>query len=122
MSKNERGKESSDDSDDSPDESRQDDMKVFRKGAKKQYHGDLLPFDVSVISPPPAYLGRFKLDPRTHCGDVVEHDGRHFVVEKVRMQHKYTAGAYKMVRKTIEVKSLGRKALESYLHKVLKDS
>lgn len=124
MSASDRANESNESSDDSTEENEETEegeMKVFRKG-KKQYQGDLLPFDVSVVSPPPTYLGRFKLDPRTHCGDVVEHDGQQFVVKKVRMQYKYSAGAYKMVKKTIEVKSLARKALESYLEKVLKDS
>ncbi|CDF39466.1 unnamed protein product [Chondrus crispus] len=113
------------DAPDTPDNSDDDissGMNVFRKPSRRPSNGDVLPFDVSIVSPPPSYLGRFKLDPHTNCGDVVEHDGMHFVVKKVRMQYKYSAGAYKMVRKTIEVKSLARKALDSYLERVLRDS
>lgn len=125
MSANERSNDNTDEfsdhgEDDEDDED--DEMTMFRKGTRRPYKGDLLPFDVSVVSPPPSYLGRFQLDPRTHCGDVLEHDGQQFVVKKVRMQYKYSAGAYKMVKKTIEVKSLARKALESYLERVLRES
>lgn len=97
-------------------------MRVYRKGTRRLYTGDLLPFDVQITSPPPSFLGRFRLDPRTHCGDVVEHDGRQFVVKRVRMQYKYTAGSYRVVRKSIEVKSLARKVLETYLERVLDES
>lgn len=97
-------------------------MRVYRKGTRRLYTGDLLPFDVEVISPPPMYLGRFQLDPRTHCGDVVEHNGSQFVVKRVRMRYKFTAGSYRVVRKCIEVKSLARKALETYLERVLHES
>jgi len=61
----------------------EDDMTVYRKGSKKPYNGDLLPFDVCVVSPPPKYLGRFQLDPRTHCGDIVEHDGNQFLAVQI---------------------------------------
>eukprot|EP00177_Eucheuma_denticulatum_P000006 GFKZ01000015.1.p3 GENE.GFKZ01000015.1~~GFKZ01000015.1.p3 ORF type:complete len:167 (+),score=21.42 GFKZ01000015.1:969-1469(+) len=107
---------------DEPDSTPADDMRVFRRGAHRHDSSDLLPFDVKVISPPPRRLGRFQLDPRTHCGDIVEHAGRHFVVKSVSMQYKYSAGAYRVVRKTIEVKSLARKAIEVYLERIMHDS
>lgn len=113
----------SDDSESSEADSRDGlDMTVHRKGGKKSYNGDLLPFDVSTVTPPPKYLGRFRLDPHTHCGDIVEYDGIHFLVKRVRMLYKYTGGKHRMVRKKIEVKSLARKALESYLEKALEES
>lgn len=94
-----------------------------KRGQRREAsQGDLLPFDVSIGTPPPEYLGRFKLDPRTHCGDIVEHAGRHFVVKSVRMRYKYLQGQYKMIGKAIEVKSLARKAIESYLEKAYQDS
>lgn len=99
-----------------------DDMTVYREGAKKPLSGDLLPFDVQIVSPPPSFLGRFQLDPRTNCGDVVEHNGHHFVVKRVRLRYKYSGGTYQVFRKHIEVKSLARKALESYLERVWNES
>lgn len=98
-------------------------MTVYkRNGRRRQYNGDGLPFDVSVTSPPPQYLGRFQLDPRTHNGDIVEHDGRQFVVNTVRMRYKYSQGRYRMVGKAIEVKSLARKSIETFLERALRDS
>lgn len=99
-----------------------DELKVFRKGKLRRVSGDLLPFDISIVSPPPMYLGRFQLDPYTHCGDVVEHNGHQFVVKRVRVQYKFSGGGYHVFRKKIEVKSLARKALESYLEKVWSES
>lgn len=108
------------------DEAADDDstMRVHRRNAKnKPYNGDLLPFDVTVISPPPAVLGRFRLDPRTHCGDIIEHNGRQFVVKRVRLHYRYDFNGKVIVyKKTIEIKSLARKSIESYLEKVLRDS
>lgn len=100
-----------------------DDVHVHRKGGKrKPYKGDLLPFDVRIISPPPSLLGRFKLDSHTNCGDIITHNGAHFLVKRVRMHYHYTNGRVEMQRKTVEVTSLARKAIELYLEKVLKDS
>lgn len=109
---------------DSFEDESQPEMHVYKKRGQRREasQGDLLPFDVSIGTPPPEYLGRFKLDPRTHCGDIVEHAGRHFVVKSVRMRYKYLQGQYKMIGKAIEVKSLARKAIESYLEKAYQDS
>lgn len=88
---------------------------------RRQREQDLLPFDVNVITPPGhVYLGRFQLAARTHCGDIFEHEGRQFVVKRVTMHYRYAAdGRPQVFRKTIDVKSLARKALEAYLERVL---
>ncbi|KAI0560187.1 hypothetical protein FGB62_122g037 [Gracilaria domingensis] len=106
-----------------PDESKSE-MHVYKKRGQKREcsQGDMLPFDVSIGTPPPEHLGRFRLDPRTHCGDIVEHEGRHFVVKSVRMRYKYLQGKYRMIGKAIEVKSLARKSIEAYLEKALRES
>lgn len=114
--------ESEEEPSDENSEALSEEMAVFRKGKRRPQNGELLPFDVSIVSPPPTYLGRFQLDPHTHCGDVVEHDGHQFVVKRVCMQYKYSGGGYRVIRKTIEVNSLARKALESYLERVWNES
>lgn len=96
-------------------------MSVYRQNGRKRPIGEL-PFDVSVVSPPPRYLGRFQLDPQTHCGDIVEHDGHHFEVKVVRMRYRFQQGGFRVVSKAIEVKSLARKAIELYLEHTLKQS
>lgn len=97
-------------------------MNVYNKSGRQRHSSDLLPFHVSVVSPPPKYLGRFRLDPRTHCGDIVEHDGAHFEVKVVRLRYKYIRGQYQVVGKVIEVKSLARNAIEAYLERTLRES
>lgn len=81
-----------------------------------------VPFDVSVVSPPPRYLGRVELDPHTHCGDIVEYEGHHFEVKVVRLRYRLLRGRYRVVGKSIEVKSLARKAIEVYLERKYHDS
>lgn len=97
------------------------DMRVYRSNGRARPAGEL-PFDVSVVSPPPRYLGRFQLDPATHCGDIVEHDGHHFEVKLVRWRYRLQRGRYRIVGKSIEVKSLARKAIEVYLEQKFRDS
>lgn len=92
------------------------DMTVYRKNGRRRPVGEL-PFDVSIITPPPRYLGRFQLDPLTHCGDILEHDGHHFEVKVVRVRYRFREGRYKVVGKAVEVKSLARKAVEVYLER-----
>jgi len=83
-------------------------------------NGDLLPFDVKVITPPARKLGRFNLDARTHCGDVIEHKSTHFVVKNVTMHYNYGSnGRPVVVRKTAGVKSLARRAVEQHLERSL---
>lgn len=96
-----------------------DDMIVHRKSARR---ADSIPFSVSVISPPPRHLGTFKLDPATHCGDIVEHDGQQFEVKVVKLRYKYQQGKYRVIGKSIQVKSLARKAIEIYLDKKFQQS
>lgn len=105
---------------DEPDDS----MTVYRKSGKKlPFEGDALPFDVKVISPPPHMLGRFKLHPRTNCGDVIEHDAKSYVVKRVRCHYRLErSGSPKMFKKTIEIKSLARKSIESYLERTFRES
>lgn len=64
---------------------------------------DLLPYDVNILTPPPQVLGRFKLDPRLNCGDVVDYDGISYVVRRVRLHYAYRDGQYVVTRKTAEV-------------------
>lgn len=92
-----------------------DEMQVYRASSKRCFSGDKLPFDVKIITPPPRHLGRFQLDARTHCGDVLEHGDSQFVVKSVRVRYKYSRGGYHVIGKQIEVKSLARKAIEVYL-------
>lgn len=83
----------------------------------------MLPFDVNIISPPPRRLGSFRMDPRTHCGDIVEHDGQAYSVRRVRMRYRYKRNeGLKVTRKTLEVKSLARKAVERFLKAALESS
>lgn len=103
-------------------ENETDDMTVYQKNGRQRRGMDELPFDVSIISPPPRYLGRFQLDPSTHCGDIVEHDGNHFEVKVVRLRYKFSQGRYRVVGKKIEVKSLARKAIEIYLEQKFNQS
>lgn len=97
-----------------PQHTRNSDMAVYRRNGRPRPIGEL-PFDVSIITPPPRYLGRFQLDPLTHCGDILEHNGHHFEVKVVRVRYRFREGRYKVVGKAVEVKSLARKALEVYL-------
>lgn len=110
--------------DDADNDKHEENMNVYKKNSnkKRRCNDELLPFDVSISSPPPEYLGRFMLDPTTHNGDIVEYDGRQFVVKRVRMRYRYQQGAFRMVGKTLEVNSLARKALESYLERTYNDS
>ena len=80
---------------------------------------DMLPFDVNVISPPPRHLGSFLMDPRTHCGDIVEYDGQSYSVKSVRLRYRYrkNEGRPRVTKKTLEVKSLARKAIETFLER-----
>lgn len=49
-----------------------------------------------------------------------EHEGRQFVVKRVTMHYRYGSdGRPRVFRKTIDIKSLARKALEAYLERVL---
>lgn len=97
------------------------DMSVYRSNGRRRPAGDL-PFDVSVVSPPPRYLGRFQLDPHTHCGDILEHEGHHFEVKVVRMRYRLQQGRYQVISKAIEVKSLARKVIEVYLERKFENS
>lgn len=114
----------SSEADDEDDDANDAEMRVYkRNGSQRHGNGHLLPFDVSVISPPHAlFLGRFRLDPHTHCGDIVEHDGRHFIVQVVRMQYKWLRGKYRVFSKAIEVTSLARRSVETYLERSLRES
>lgn len=88
----------------------------YRRGRKLVSNGDLLPFHVSVVSPPSRILGCFKLDARTHCGDVIEYDGQQFVVKSVTLHYNYgTDGRAVVARKSVDVKTLARFAIESSL-------
>lgn len=97
------------------------DMTVYRRNGRRRPIGEL-PFDVSIITPPPRYLGRFQLDPLTHCGDILEHDGNHFEVKVVRVRYRFREGRYRVVGKAVEVKSLARKAVEVYLERKFQKS
>lgn len=103
-------------------ENETDDMTLYQNIGRQRRGMQELPFDVSIISPPPRYLGRFQLDPSTHCGDIFEHDGNHFEVKVVRLRYKFSQGRYRVVGKKIEVKSLARKAIEVYLEQKFKQS
>lgn len=98
-------------------------LDVYRRGSRRRaYNGDLLPFDVTVVTPPPRTLGRFRLDARTHCGDVIEHAGAHFLVKSVTLHYRYGPdGRPNVVRKSIAVKTLARRALEMFLERALHD-
>lgn len=129
-----------------------------RRGGGRHYRGDDLPFDVRVISPPPRSLGRFRLHPRTQCGDVIELVSRGgearlgrqadesasegegegegeeeegqteaYVVKRVRNRFVWSTQAggkagVRMSRKTLEIKSLARKSIESQLERTLRES
>jgi len=86
---------------------------------------DKLPFEVMLISPGDTgsrLLGKFMLDPTTANGDMVEHDGNTYVVRKVIFHYTYKEGKFVVYKKTIEVKSLARKALETYLNQLYQSS
>lgn len=87
----------------------------WRRGGRRHENGDLLRFNVTVSTPPSRQLGRFKLDARTHCGDIIEHDGYFFVVKSVTLHYRYGNGGARVVRKSIEVTSLERRAVEMRL-------
>jgi len=98
-------------------------MEVRRKGGSRyRRESDRLPFDVKVSSPPPRYLGRFRLDALTHGGDVLEHEGQSYVVKSVVFHYVMQNGKFVVNRKTVHVKSLARKSLDSYLNKLYKNS
>ncbi len=93
----------------------------YRRGRKLESNGDLLPFHVKLVSPPPRVLGCFKLDPRTHCGDVIDYDGQQFVVKSVTLHYSYGSdGRAVVVRKSVDVKTLARLAIESALERTLR--
>ena len=93
-----------------------------RRVGRELSDGDLMPFDVKVVSPPPRYLGRFRLDPRTHCGDILDHGGQSYTVRQVRMRFQFRNGGVRVTKKTLDVKSLARKAIETFLEQTLRNS
>jgi hypothetical protein len=89
-----------------------------------RFDGDGIPFSVKIISPPPKYLGTFRLNPRTGCNDIIKHEECAYVVKRVRQHYHYDfdqKGFY-MYKKTIEIKSLARKSLDQYLDETLRES
>lgn len=98
--------------------------RVFRgaSGQELSFRGDALPFDLKIISPPPRVLGRFMLNPRTNCGDVIEHEAKSYVVKRVRCHYRLERNGPTMFKKTVEIKSLARKSIESYLERTLRES
>jgi hypothetical protein len=102
----------------------QNSMSVYKNatGRKLPFQGDELPFNVTVVSPPPHSLGQFMLNPRTNCGDVIEHDEKSYVVKRVICHYRLQFGRPQMFKKTIEIKSLARKSLESFLEKTFNES
>uniref|UniRef100_A0A7S3E7F6 Uncharacterized protein n=1 Tax=Rhodosorus marinus TaxID=101924 RepID=A0A7S3E7F6_9RHOD len=97
-----------------------DGMMIRWKNQKSPFKDgrDLLPFDVNVLTPPSRSLGRFRLDPRLNCGDIVDYEGTSYVVRRVRMHYAFRNGTFVVTRKTAEVKTMGRKSLESYLERL----
>jgi hypothetical protein len=102
------------------------DIGVSRRGSSQplRFDGDGLPFSVKIISPPPKYLGTFRLNPRTGCNDIIKHEECAYVVKRVRQHYHYDfdQGGFYMYKKTIEIKSLARKSLDQYLEKTLWES
>ena len=101
-------------------------LETYRgKGDKRRAlsGGELLPFDVTLVSPPPRSLGRFKLDSRTHCGDVIEQDGTHFVVKRVTRHYGYGVdGRAIVIRKSVDVKTFERRSKELSLERALQNT
>lgn len=101
-------------------------LQTYRgKGDKRRSlsGGELLPFDVTLVSPPPRSLGRFKLDSRTHCGDVIEQDGTHFVVKRVTRHYGYGVdGQAVVIRKSVDVKTFERRSIEISLERSLQQT
>ncbi|KAJ8908236.1 hypothetical protein NDN08_008327 [Rhodosorus marinus] len=97
-----------------------DGMMIRWKNQKSPFKDgrDLLPFDIDVLTPPSRRLGRFRLDPRLNCGDIIDYDGTSYVVRRVRMHYAFRNGTFVVTRKTAEVKTMGRKSLESYLERL----
>jgi len=99
-----------------------EEMSVYSRRKQGGFPGELLPFDVRVISPPPRDLGSFRLDPRIHRGDVLDYKGASYIVRRVRMHFAYRQGRFHMTKKTAEVKSLSRKMMDEFLDQLYRSS
>uniref|UniRef100_A0A0G4HAG7 Uncharacterized protein n=1 Tax=Chromera velia CCMP2878 TaxID=1169474 RepID=A0A0G4HAG7_9ALVE len=90
-----------------------------RAGVQKRVaESSRLPFDVLDISriPKVTYMGRFRLHPLTCPGDTLTHeDGVDYKVVSVTNHYQFQEGDFRLVKKSIRVKSPQRLALEKKL-------
>lgn len=65
-------------------------------------------FEVLDTSPPPQALGIVRLPKNTHNGDMIEIDGRNFVVQSVTTRYRLLKGRYIPDRRRLEVQTASR--------------
>lgn len=101
-----------------------EELRVFNAKKKKiRDNRDFLPYEVSVISPPPQRsLGVFSLDKHTTSGDVIEAGvgSGFYEIRRVRCLYKYRAGyGFQMTRKLAETVEVNRAAQEAFFGRVI---
>lgn len=99
-----------------------DEMRVHSKRKWPRDGRELLPFEVHVASPPPTYLGEFMLDPRTHNGDLLEHNEKAYIVKRTRLHYFYRNGEFQVCRKSVDVNTVARSHVNSFLERVYRKS
>lgn len=98
-------------------------LKVYnaKKNHRLRDNRDSLPYHVSIVSPPPRSLGVFALDPNTQSGDLIEHESKHYEVQRVRCLYRYRSGlGYVMTKKMAEAIDFNRIVEEAFLNRVIK--
>ncbi|KAL1498481.1 hypothetical protein AB1Y20_013806 [Prymnesium parvum] len=86
---------------------------------KPKDNRDRLLYDVKEVTPPPKKLGTFRLEPSLSCGDIIQHKGRTFVIQKVSYMYSYVGGTYRMTSKGADVKETSREAVEKFMTRML---
>ncbi|BAM79168.1 hypothetical protein CYME_CMD094C [Cyanidioschyzon merolae strain 10D] len=93
-------------------------MAVISRKKWPRDNRDKLPFDVYVTTPPPYYLGQFKLDPRVHNGDILEFQNHAYVIKRTRLHYYYRNGEFRVGRKSVDVNTVARSHINSFLDRI----
>ena len=89
---------------------------------KPKDNRDALLYHVYTITPARTSLGKFRLDAKAECGDIIEVQQKVFVIKKVQFHYKYQGGAYRMYQKAALVKEASRDALDRFMDRLISTS
>ncbi|XP_058180274.1 uncharacterized protein LOC131298820 isoform X2 [Rhododendron vialii] len=89
---------------------------------KERDRGQIHPYKVIEITPPPKSLGVRCFAPNLQCGESVTIEGQAYTISAVTHRYQLRKGKYESSEKRLDVLSTGRYILNLYLENLLEKS